>query len=51
MGAQCQVNDTIFEQVEYEDFVLPNRQTHYRIHPFYLKQQALVQVQVQIILY
>nr|XP_037867185.1 uncharacterized protein LOC101741587 isoform X1 [Bombyx mori] len=45
MGAQCQVNDTIFEQVEYEDFVLPNRQTHYRIHPFYLRQQALVQVQ------
>ncbi|KAG6457705.1 hypothetical protein O3G_MSEX010456 [Manduca sexta] len=45
MGAQCPFNGSVFDQIEYEDFVLPGRQTFYRIHPFYLRQQALTQVQ------
>ncbi|CAH0592402.1 unnamed protein product [Chrysodeixis includens] len=45
MGAQCPFNNTAFLQVEYEDYVLPNRQAFYRIHPYYLRQQNFVQVQ------
>ncbi|CAB3239919.1 unnamed protein product [Arctia plantaginis] len=45
IGPQCPFNNTVFKQVEYEDFVLPNRPMYYRIHPFYLQQQPLIQVQ------
>lgn len=45
-GVQCPVNGTIYNQTEYEDFVLPGRQTYYRIHPFYLRQQSIIQIQV-----
>ncbi|XP_075971881.1 uncharacterized protein LOC142973766 [Anticarsia gemmatalis] len=45
IGAQCPFNGTEFPQIEFEDFVLPDRPTYYRIHPFYLRQQPLVQVQ------
>nr|XP_021187332.2 uncharacterized protein LOC110374084 [Helicoverpa armigera] len=45
IGAQCPVNGTVFNQVEFEDFVLPNRPTYYRIHPFYLRMQPVIRVQ------
>ncbi|VVD01341.1 unnamed protein product [Leptidea sinapis] len=45
MGAQCSFNDTDFPQIPYEDYVLPGREQAYRIHPFYMKQQALVSLQ------
>lgn len=48
IGAQCPVNGTVFNQVEFEDFVLPNRPTYYRIHPFYLRMQPVIRVQVGI---
>ncbi|XP_026319841.1 uncharacterized protein LOC113230229 isoform X1 [Hyposmocoma kahamanoa] len=44
-GAHCPFNGTVFNQTEYEDFVLPSRTRTYRIHPFYLMQQPLVNVQ------
>ncbi|KAJ0182570.1 hypothetical protein K1T71_001939 [Dendrolimus kikuchii] len=44
-GVQCPVNGTVYNQTEYEDFVLPGRQTYYRIHPFYLRQQPMIQIQ------
>lgn len=47
-GAHCPFNGTVFNQTEYEDFVLPSRTRTYRIHPFYLMQQPLVNVQVLI---
>lgn len=46
IGVQCSFNGTDFNQVEYEDLVLPNRQTSYRIHPFYLRDQSMIEVQV-----
>lgn len=46
-GAQCEVNNTEFSQVQYEDFVRPGRKQTYRIHPFYLKQQSIIHVQVK----
>lgn len=45
MGPQCPFNNTVFNQVEFEDFVLPNRPMLYRIHPFYLRLQDLIRVQ------
>ncbi|XP_013191318.2 uncharacterized protein LOC106135527 [Amyelois transitella] len=45
MGMHCPFNGTTFEQIEYEDFVIPSRTKGYRIHPFYLRQQQLVSVQ------
>ncbi|KAJ8735515.1 hypothetical protein PYW07_007135 [Mythimna separata] len=45
VGAQCAFNGTRFSQVEYEDFALPGRPVFYRMHPFYLRQQALIRVQ------
>ncbi|CAK1539938.1 unnamed protein product [Leptosia nina] len=45
VGSQCAFNGTEYAQVPYEDFVLPSREQSYRIHPFYLWQQASIQVQ------
>ncbi|XP_059061798.1 uncharacterized protein LOC131854650 [Achroia grisella] len=45
MGVHCPFNGTVFEQLEYEDFVLPNQIMAYRIHPFYLRQQPIIAVQ------
>lgn len=45
MGPQCPFNDTVFSQVEFEDFIVPNKAIYYRIHSFYLRQQSLIQVQ------
>lgn len=47
IGAQCPFNDTVFNLVPYEDFVTPGWEQSYRIHPFYLQQQALINVQVR----
>ncbi|XP_047985605.1 uncharacterized protein LOC125225796 isoform X2 [Leguminivora glycinivorella] len=45
-GAQCPFNDTVFNLVPYEDFVLaPGIKRSYRIHPFYLTEQPLINVQ------
>ncbi|XP_052757792.1 uncharacterized protein LOC113518327 isoform X2 [Galleria mellonella] len=48
IGVHCPFNGTVFEQVEYEDFVLPNRIMAYRIHPFYLREQQLISIQIPI---
>ncbi|XP_073958297.1 uncharacterized protein [Choristoneura fumiferana] len=45
IGAQCPFNDTVFNLIPYEDFVTPGWEQSYRIHPFYLQQQALLNVQ------
>ncbi|XP_068626464.1 uncharacterized protein [Battus philenor] len=45
IGAQCSFNGTVFEQILYEDAVLPGRRQRYRIHPFYLRQRTRIQVQ------
>ncbi|XP_041975439.1 uncharacterized protein LOC121730463 [Aricia agestis] len=42
---QCPVNGSTFEQRQYEDYVLPGREQAYRIHPFYLRQTPVVNVQ------
>ncbi|XP_072936696.1 uncharacterized protein [Epargyreus clarus] len=44
-GPQCPVNGTVYEQVPYEDYILPGREQNYRIHPFYLRLQPLITVQ------
>ncbi|KAL0851229.1 hypothetical protein ABMA28_007073 [Loxostege sticticalis] len=46
-GPHCPFNGSSFDQVEYEDFVLPNRKVTYRIHPFYLRQQPLINIHVR----
>ncbi|KAJ8736411.1 hypothetical protein PYW08_007067 [Mythimna loreyi] len=45
VGAQCPFNNSRFDQVEYEDFVLPGRPAYYRIHPYYLRLQSLIRIQ------
>ncbi|CAK1601953.1 unnamed protein product [Parnassius mnemosyne] len=45
VGAQCPINGTWYDQVPYEDAILPGRKQYYRIHPFYLRQQARIHVQ------
>ncbi|CAH2102607.1 unnamed protein product [Euphydryas editha] len=45
IGPQCRVNDTVFYQIPYEDYVLPGRVQRYRIHPFYMQQQPIIYVQ------
>ncbi|KAM3967569.1 uncharacterized protein ACR2FA_010888 [Aphomia sociella] len=45
MGVHCPFNGTVYEQLEYEDSVLPNHVMSYRIHPFYMRQQPLIAVQ------
>ncbi|CAF4791555.1 unnamed protein product [Pieris macdunnoughi] len=45
VSTQCPFNGTDFVQVPYEDNVLPTREQPYRIHPFYLRQQNLIQIQ------
>ncbi|XP_049877861.1 uncharacterized protein LOC126375058 [Pectinophora gossypiella] len=44
-GPHCPVNGTTYNQTEYEDFVLPGRLRSYRIHPFYMRRQNLINVQ------
>ncbi|KAL4702962.1 hypothetical protein ACJJTC_008740 [Scirpophaga incertulas] len=46
-GNLCPSNGSNFEQIEYEDNVLPNRKVNYRIHPFYLLEQDLVSVRIR----
>ncbi|KAI5640520.1 hypothetical protein NE865_07065 [Phthorimaea operculella] len=43
-GPHCPFNGTVYNQTEYEDFVISGRERTYRIHPFYLRQQPLVNV-------
>ncbi|CAG4979028.1 unnamed protein product [Parnassius apollo] len=45
VGAQCPFNGTWYDQVPYEDAILPGRKQYYRIHPFYLLHQARIHVQ------
>ncbi|CAG4965035.1 unnamed protein product [Colias eurytheme] len=44
-GPQCSFNGTNYVQMPYEDYVLPGREQAYRIHPFYLRQQPIINVQ------
>lgn len=46
VGVQCLFNGTLFDQIPYEDSVLPGRKEFYRIHPFYMRQQPRIHVQV-----
>ncbi|XP_032529388.2 uncharacterized protein LOC116779252 [Danaus plexippus] len=45
IGPQCPVNGTNYFQTPYENYVLPYREQFYRIHPFYLRQQSLINIQ------
>lgn len=49
IGPQCPVNGTNYFQTPYENYVLPHREQFYRIHPFYLRQQSLINIQVKTI--
>ncbi|XP_063821116.1 uncharacterized protein LOC135071258 [Ostrinia nubilalis] len=46
-GPHCPFNGSSFDQVEYEDFVLPERKVIYRIHPFHLRLQPLINIQIR----
>ncbi|CAH2050321.1 unnamed protein product, partial [Iphiclides podalirius] len=45
VGAQCPFNGTLYDQIPYEDAVLPGRLQNYRVHPFYMRQQPRIHVQ------
>ncbi|KAG7310731.1 hypothetical protein JYU34_003539 [Plutella xylostella] len=47
IGAHCEVNETVYKQVPYEDFVLPQRENKYRIHSYYMRQQPAVAITVR----
>ncbi|XP_013135275.1 PREDICTED: uncharacterized protein LOC106100794 [Papilio polytes] len=47
VGPACPSNGTTFDQIEYEDSVLLKMKRGYRIHPFYLRQQPLIRIQVR----